>query len=38
VVCVTTGSGLKVLEVAARICTKPVQIEPSMSELEKVLA
>lgn len=37
VVCVTTGSGLKVLEVAAQICAKPVQIEPSISELEKHL-
>ncbi len=38
VVCVTTGSGLKVLEVAAQVCAKPVQIEPNMSELEKVLS
>lgn len=38
VVCVTTGSGLKVLEVAAQVCAKPVQIEPTMSDLEKFLA
>ncbi|MBM3119998.1 MAG: threonine synthase [Chloroflexi bacterium] len=38
VVCVTTGSGLKVLGVAAQVYAKPVQIEPSMSELEKVLS
>ena len=38
VVCVTTGSGLKVLEVASQVCTKPVQLEPNISELEKVLA
>ncbi|MBW2594599.1 MAG: threonine synthase [Deltaproteobacteria bacterium] len=37
VVCVVTGSGLKVLDVAMDMCAKPVQIEPSMSELEKVL-
>lgn len=38
VVCVATGSGLKVMEVAAQVCKKPVQIAPDMSELEKALA
>lgn len=37
VACVTTGSGLKVIEVAAQVCAKPVQIEPNMNELENVL-
>ncbi|MBM3148698.1 MAG: pyridoxal-phosphate dependent enzyme, partial [Chloroflexi bacterium] len=38
VVCVTTGSGLKVLEAASKVYAKPVLIEPDMGELEKVLS
>ncbi len=37
VACVLTGSGLKVPEVAMEMCTELIQIEPSLSELEKVL-
>jgi threonine synthase len=38
VVCVTTGSGLKVIEVAAKMCEKPVKIESNIQDLEKALA
>ncbi len=38
VVCVTTGSGLKVLEIAAQMCAKPVQITPNIGELEKFIS
>ncbi len=38
VACVATGSGLKVLEVAAQVYPRPVQIEPNISALEKVLS
>lgn len=36
-VCVCTGSGLKVPEVARKISQEPIQIEPEISELEKNL-
>jgi threonine synthase len=38
VVCVTTGSGLKVLEVAAKMAPKLVKIDPNITALEKALA
>jgi threonine synthase len=37
VVCVTTGSGLKVLEVAAKMAPKLVKIDPNITALEKAL-
>ena len=38
VICVATGSGLKVLEVAEKMRSKLVKIEPNISMLEKALA
>lgn len=37
VVCVCTGSGLKVPEAARKLSREPVEIEPELSELEKSL-
>ncbi|RLI30371.1 threonine synthase, partial [Candidatus Bathyarchaeota archaeon] len=37
VVCITTGHGLKDPEEAVRVCEKPLEIEPRLSELEAIL-
>jgi len=37
VVCITTGHGLKDPEEAIRVCEKPLEIEPRLSELEAIL-